>query len=197
MSVGLTSNRRIQALEAQVQNLLRIQDPGRNTQQALPKDLVVPPPPASSTSSPDGDIIDENIVTLESAETLVDLYRTEMMAHFPFIIITPNETGAQLRVEKPFLFLAILTVACFHDLPAQEQLGDRFKTMVTEKVLYGGDDCLKLEYLQGLLVVLAWYVMIGSHEAKMPFLIHTGTSTMGNLSSFPSTSCSPSPLRSI
>jgi len=79
-----------------------------------------------------------------------------MMPHFPFIIIPPQDTAASLRHEKPFLFLAILSVASFHDLPVQEKLGNRFKVMVTEKVLYGGDDCLKLEYLQGLMIVLAW-----------------------------------------
>lgn len=94
---------------------------------------------------------------MERANTLVDLYKSEMMPHFPFVIIPPHETGASLRHEKPFLFLAVLSVASFHDLAAQEKLGNRFKTMVTDKVLYGGDDCLKLEYLQGLMVVLAWY----------------------------------------
>lgn len=79
-----------------------------------------------------------------------------MMPHFPFIIIHPKSTGAELRRTKPFLFLAVISVACFHDLGTQEKLCHRFKYMVSEKVLLGGDDCLQLEYLQGLLIVLAW-----------------------------------------
>lgn len=94
---------------------------------------------------------------MERAETLVEVYKSEMMPHFPFVIVPPRETGEIMRHQKPFLFLAILSVASFHDLVVQEILGNYFKVMVTEKVLYGGDDCLKLEYLQGLLVVLAWY----------------------------------------
>lgn len=79
-----------------------------------------------------------------------------MMPHFPFIILAPHVTGRILRYDKPFLFLAILSVASFHDLTTQEKLGNRFKHMVSEKVLLGGDDAYSLEYVQGLLIALAW-----------------------------------------
>jgi hypothetical protein len=101
--------------------------------------------------------VDEDIVTMERADTLVEMYKTDMMPHFPFIILAPTVTGHDLRHAKPFLFLAIVSVACFHDLNTQERLCHRFKYMVSDKVLLGGDDCLQLEYLQGLLIVLAWY----------------------------------------
>lgn len=87
----------------------------------------------------------------------MEMYKSEMMPHFPFVIIPPHVTAATLRHDKSFLFLAILVVASFHDMDTQERLGSKFKVMVSEKVLFGGDDCLQLEYLQGLLVVLAWY----------------------------------------
>ncbi|KAF1969816.1 hypothetical protein BU23DRAFT_652168 [Bimuria novae-zelandiae CBS 107.79] len=145
-------HRRIQALEAQVQDLLRIKNNSPNAQRPLPE---VSPSAASSAPS-DGDVIDQDIITIERAETLLEMYKSDMMPHFPFIIIPPYETGTTLRHQKSFLFLAIMSVASFHDLAAQERLENDFKVMVTEKVLYGGDDCLKLEYLQGLLIVLAW-----------------------------------------
>jgi hypothetical protein len=155
--------RRIHALEQQVQDLLRTQNPTPLSQQSLPEgspisSLSANAPSTSSTASapPDGDIIDEEILTLERADTLVELYKSDMMPHFPFIVIQSHTTGRSLRTENPFLFLAILSVACFHDLNTQERLGNRFKYMVSEKVLLGGDDSLSLEYLQGLLIVLAW-----------------------------------------
>jgi hypothetical protein len=124
-------------------------------QQSLPEE-----PEAGGSTSPedarDGDIVDEDIVSMERVETLVDMYKSDMMPHFPFVIIPPHVTGSHLRATKPFLFLAIVSVACFHSLETQEQLCNRFKHMVSDKVLLGGDDCLKLEYLQGLLIVLAW-----------------------------------------
>lgn len=156
----LTGNgRRIQALEAQVQDLLRAQNPGPVVQQPLPESSALSTASLSSTPNApgNGDVIDEDVVTIERADTLVEMYKSDMMPHFPFIIIPSHVTGQSLRHEKPFLFLAILSVASFHDLNTQENLGGRFKYMVSEKVLLGGDDCLKLEYLQGLLIVLAWY----------------------------------------
>jgi len=54
------------------------------------------------------------------------------------------------------LFLAVISVACYHDLQTQDKLYHRFKYMVSDKVLYGGDECLDLQYLQGLLIALAW-----------------------------------------
>ncbi|KAF2685277.1 hypothetical protein K458DRAFT_417339 [Lentithecium fluviatile CBS 122367] len=162
---------RIQALEAQVQNLLRTKDPSHNAQQALPEGFAVPPAASSTTSTADGDVIDEDILTVERADTLVEMYKSEMMPHFPFIIIPAKDNGERLRREKPFLFLAIVTVASYHDLPAQEQLGNRFKRMVTEKVLYGGDECLKLEYLQGLLIILAWNQYHGQSKFFSQYLM--------------------------
>jgi hypothetical protein len=144
-----------------VQDLLRLQRPGPIVQQSLPEDVAV-----GSSASPDGphegDIVDEDMVSIERAETLVDVYKTDMMPHFPFVIISSTVTGGKLRHTKPFLFLAIVSVACFHDLDTQDKLCNRFKHMVSDKVLLGGDDCLELEYIQGLLIVLAWYGVVWS-----------------------------------
>lgn len=144
-----------------MQDLLRLQRSGPIVQQSLPEDSAV-----NFSTSPDdgqdGDVVDEDIVSIERAETLVEVYKTDMMPHFPFVIVPPQVAGAELRHSKPFLFLAIVSVACFHDLNTQDKLCTRFKFMVSDKVLMGGDDCLKLEYIQGLLIVLAWYTFLCS-----------------------------------
>ncbi|CAI6297322.1 unnamed protein product [Periconia digitata] len=156
---------RIQALEAQVQNLLRLQDPTHNAQQPLPTVSEVAPMPIAPATEPatsidinesrEEDVVDEGILTIERADVLVELYKSEMMAHFPFVILAPQETAQTLR-HKPMLFLAIVLVASYNDLTAQEILGERFKQMLVDKVLYGGDTYLELWYLQGLMVVVAW-----------------------------------------
>lgn len=160
---------RIQALEQQVQDLLRVNQTGPPPQKSLPEGNATTSATApsvvsvgSSSSSTfetppeNGDVVDEDIVTMERADTLVEMYKSDMMPHFPFIILPAHITGTSLRHEKPFLFLAIISVASYHDLITQEKLGHRFKYMVSDKVLLGGDDSLSLEYLQGLLIVLAW-----------------------------------------
>lgn len=145
-----------------MQDLLRLQRSGPVVQQPLPEET------ATSSTSPEqnGDVIDEDIVSAEQADTLLELYKTDMMPHFPFIIIPPSASVDKLRHVKPFLFLAILSVACFHDLNTQDKLCHRFKYMVSERVLLGGDDCLQLEYLQGLLIVLAWYTTSASSAIR-------------------------------
>ena len=147
--------RRIQALEAQVQDLLRTQQPGSITQQPLPEDPPYPPVPSERPTT--GDVIDEELLSSEKGETLFDLYKSELMPHFPFVIIPAQASGRNWRYQKTFMFLAIVTVASYHDLGLQEKLGELFKQQVVDKVLFGGDDCLSLEYLQGLLIVLSWY----------------------------------------
>lgn len=149
-----------------MQNLLRIKDPSHNAQQPLP--VVNDAYATAATSAPtipsvevseaqEEDVIDEGILTMERAEMLVVTFKTEMMPHFPFVIVPQQDTGQKLRHEKPMLFLAILLVASYHDLNAQIKLGDRFKQVAVEKVLHGADACLELEYLQALMIVVAWY----------------------------------------
>jgi hypothetical protein len=149
---------RIQALEQQVKDLLRLQQKGPIVQQPLPEGSATAT--ARQSSPPiagEGDIIDDDVVSIERAETLVEMYKTDMMPHFPFVILPPHTTAGDIRLAQPFLFLAIISVACYHDLETQDKLYHRFKYMVSDKVLYGGDECLDLQYLQGLLVALAWY----------------------------------------
>jgi hypothetical protein len=162
-------------LEQQVQDLLRNQKPGPVAQQPLPAVREGTTSANSSASGVEvpstGDVVDEDLVSLERADTLIELYKSEMMPHFPFIYIAPHLTGRMMRFDKPFLFLAILSVSCFHDPVTQEKLVHGFKYLVSEKVLMGGDDNLSLEYVQGLMVVLAWYV-IAALEANRSALAH-------------------------
>src|SRR5690242_11744900 len=147
---------RIHALEQQVKDLLRLQQKGPVVQQPLPESSATAARPSSPPTAGDGDIIDDDVVSIERAETLVEMYKTDMMPHFPFVIIPPHTNAGDIRHAKPFLFVAIISVACYHDLETQDKLYHRFKYMVSEKVLYGGDECLDLQYLQGLLIALAW-----------------------------------------
>ncbi|KZM26747.1 uncharacterized protein EKO05_0010122 [Ascochyta rabiei] len=161
---------RIHALEQQVKDLLRLQQRGPLAQQPLPEGTASAACQSSPPIAGDGDIIDDDVVSIERATTLVDMYKTDMMPHFPFVIIPPYTTAADIRHSQPFLFLAIVSVACFHDLQTQEKLYHRFKYMVSEKVLYGGDECLDLQYLQGLLVALAWNQFHGRSKNYSQYL---------------------------
>ncbi|KAF9691281.1 hypothetical protein EKO04_010788 [Ascochyta lentis] len=161
---------RIHALEQQVRDLLRLQQQGPVVQQPLPEGTASAARQSSPPVAGDGDVVDDDVVSIERAGTLVEMYKTDMMPHFPFVIIPPHTTAAEIRHSKPFLFLAIVSVACFHDLQTQDKLYHRFKYMVSEKVLYGGDECLDLQYLQGLLIALAWNQFHGRSKNYSQYL---------------------------
>ncbi|KAJ4373575.1 hypothetical protein N0V86_007717 [Didymella sp. IMI 355093] len=161
---------RIQALEQQVKDLLRLQQKGPIVQQPLPEDSATAARQSSPPIAGEGDIVDDDVVSIERAETLVEMYKTDMMPHFPFVIIPPHTSAGDIRHAKPFLFLAIISVACYHDLQTQDKLYHRFKYMVSDKVLYGGDDCLDLQYLQGLLIALAWNQFHGRSKNYSQYL---------------------------
>ncbi|KAI1342169.1 hypothetical protein F5Y15DRAFT_333731 [Xylariaceae sp. FL0016] len=100
------------------------------------------------------DVVDAGLVTMEQAEMLVSRYRARMVPHFPFVVLAPEVTAARLRVEKPFLFLCILSVASFDTLALQIRIGDVVRREVSDRMVSG--DAISIEVLQGLLVFIAW-----------------------------------------
>ncbi|CRG91264.1 Protein SOGA2 [Talaromyces islandicus] len=108
------------------------------------------------------DVIDQGFLTMESAEALLSTFKTQMIPHFPFIVIYSHETAEYLRKEKPFLFLAILSAASFADMPLQRLLGNETKRFIASRMVLNGE--VSFDLLQGLLVYLAW-----SHYFTRPY----------------------------
>ncbi|KAL4939084.1 hypothetical protein BDV06DRAFT_199520 [Aspergillus oleicola] len=113
--------------------------------------------PQSNTSPGEktGDVIDKGIVTLDDAAALLDSFLQFLMPHFPFVVLPSQATAGDLRDQKPFLFLAILSVAVTDDRALKRSLDEEFKAALAERAVLGNQPP-SLETLQGLLVVLAW-----------------------------------------
>ncbi|KAF9629092.1 hypothetical protein BFW01_g10295 [Lasiodiplodia theobromae] len=139
---------RIEALEAQVRDLL-----GGRASSSAGNSLSPEPQPVSS-SNLNEDVIDAGLVSAAQADVLVEIFRMRMTPHFPFVVVPAHVSAAQLRIERPFLFLAVLAVTSFDDSSVQRQLGQRLKQAVSELILSIG--ALTFDVLQGLLVYLAW-----------------------------------------
>ncbi|KAL4778085.1 hypothetical protein BJX76DRAFT_344179 [Aspergillus varians] len=121
--------------------------------------------PAQSQSSPDEkarDVIDKGLVSLDEAAALLDSFLQFMMPHFPFVVLPAQATAAELRKEKPFLFLAILSVSVIDDRALKRALDEEMKAAVAERTVLANQPP-SLESLQGLLVVLAW----SQHQARL------------------------------
>ncbi|KAL2862484.1 Zn(II)2Cys6 transcription factor domain-containing protein [Aspergillus lucknowensis] len=102
-----------------------------------------------------GDVIDRGLLTMDDAAVLLDSFLRLMMPHFPFVALPPQTTAAELRQQKPFLFLAILSVSVTRDRALQRVLGEEMKDALARRTVIAYSRPT-LETLQGVLVTLAW-----------------------------------------
>jgi hypothetical protein len=149
-------NRKIEALESKVRELMTDQNTSDQSLQA-PSETVSRTRSTSVTESDDGDkdIIDRGILSLETAENYLESFKSILTPHFPFVVISPQVSAVHLRHEKPFLFLAIMASTSYDNMPLQRSLGAEVKIAVASRVILNGE--VSFDLLQGLLVFLAWY----------------------------------------
>ncbi|KAI9665416.1 MAG: hypothetical protein M1831_001855 [Alyxoria varia] len=100
------------------------------------------------------DVISSGVLSMDLADHLLSVYKESMVPHFPFIPVEQDVTAIHLRTAKPFLFLAIVTVACFDDMSLQKLLCKFVKDAISSRMIQNGE--ISFEILQGLLVYLAW-----------------------------------------
>ncbi|KAJ5150701.1 uncharacterized protein N7500_010890 [Penicillium coprophilum] len=147
-------NRKIAALESKINELKAgradLEENGYNTS-------------TRSISVTDGDAAPEDIISrdlldIETAKRYLSMFRTKLTPHFPFVVVPYDVSIEQLRLEKPFLCLAILASASYENMPLQRALGDEVKKVVASRMVIGGE--ISFELLQGLLVFLAWIAIL-------------------------------------
>ncbi|KAK7754760.1 hypothetical protein SLS62_003320 [Diatrype stigma] len=158
--------RRIEALESKIDELMRSRasSPANDTSiapETTRERSLSSSSPGSSNGAvlgggprSSGDVIEDGFLTMERANHLVGIYKTTLTTHFPFVVIPPQTSAETLRHERPFLFLAVLAASSFHDMPLQRILGGVLKQTVNDRMIQGATS--SFEFLQGLLVFLAW-----------------------------------------
>ncbi|PGH29805.1 hypothetical protein GX50_07444 [[Emmonsia] crescens] len=176
---GIKKDVRIEALEAKINELLSKDNntPSPNSQSGTsgisptqePESAKGrlsaasherPSPAPFYTSSPHGfpdivnDIVDSGLISLQTANSLLEKFKTTMTPHFPFVVVAPEVTAERLRLEKPFLFMAIMAAASYEMMPLQRRLGRMVAQTVSSRVILAGE--VSFDLLQGLLVHLAW-----------------------------------------
>jgi hypothetical protein len=92
----------------------------------------------------------------EDPNDLLEIFRTDMTPHFPFVVIPPSTTAAQLHRQKPFLYSAIMMSVAFRNVSKQMAMATEIMTDLSVRLLQNGEKSMDL--LQGLLVYSAWYV---------------------------------------
>ncbi|CAG9981800.1 unnamed protein product [Clonostachys byssicola] len=93
------------------------------------------------------------------------------MPLFPFVILSPHTTPAELFREKPVLFRIIIAVTCQHDVELQSRLCSLCRTEIAHRIWDQNE--VSLDLLQGILVFIAWrhvHIHLGS---TLSSLIHS------------------------
>ncbi|KAL4789346.1 hypothetical protein BDV19DRAFT_32667 [Aspergillus venezuelensis] len=117
-------------------------------------------PTPESTRSPDiaqaepKDSPSPNL-SMPEAESLLAISRQyERQQYFPFVALPLSITASEMAKSQPFLLLAILTVCSTRNPRLQARTDDRFRRVLSERVILNGEK--GLDYLRGLLVYIAW-----------------------------------------
>ena len=152
----------MEVLEAKVDDLAR-NNPSTlsaSPTKDLPFDRITNPRTSFDGSDPGRtqDCIEAGLVSLEKADSLLELYKIAMEGHFPFIVLSNRVAVHDLRRDKPFVFLAVLAAASYEDVKLQRALDKRFKQSVMQRMLLGGE--VSFDLFQGLLVSCAWFVNV-------------------------------------
>ena len=112
--------------------------------------------PSKRPDAPIKNNIVQQLLEDEEADGLLDEYR-QMSASFPFIIVPASMNAHQLHVERPMLFLAIVTVASWRDHQRQMQLDGIYRRELAERTIISPRRTLGL--VQSVLVYLSWFVL--------------------------------------
>lgn len=145
----------MEALEAKVDELLaRVGNQPHVTPQREVSDIPSAELDPHSNQDKPQDVIDRGVVSYGDAVKILDSFRDTLMPYFPFVLIPPETTLDQLRVEKPFLLLAVLKVCTYKDEPVQKILEETFQSAVADRMIFSHSP--SMDVLQGLLVALAW-----------------------------------------
>ncbi|KAJ5497661.1 hypothetical protein N7453_006712 [Penicillium expansum] len=169
---------RVEALEAKVDQLLARVVNSQHTKHQPDVPLALSDPELHSIPDKPRDVIDRGIVRFDDAVSLLESFRETLMPCFPYILIAPEVTLAQLRAEKPLLLLAILKVSSYKNAAAQQILEETFQTAVADQMIFAHNP--SMDVLLGLLVVLAWLQHQSQHERFSSYL-HLAWSIVGDL----------------
>ncbi|GKT52447.1 uncharacterized protein ColSpa_12628 [Colletotrichum spaethianum] len=122
---------------------------GEDSERARGNSLPTP----TQTDSPEGTRFGDELPSPDEAEALFEAFRGQNLKYFPFLSFKATMTAQELRAERPFLWLCIMTVAA-KVTSQQLALGQRVRQVVSQKLLIENER--SIDYLLGLLVILGW-----------------------------------------
>ncbi|KAK3353399.1 hypothetical protein B0T25DRAFT_209795 [Lasiosphaeria hispida] len=93
-------------------------------------------------------------VSVDEADRLLELYRTDCAPKFPFVRIPRCLTAYELSERQPFLFRAVIQVMAPQNALIQRDVARWIREQIAERVVVNQEKTL--EILQALLIFIAW-----------------------------------------
>ncbi|KAF2757178.1 hypothetical protein EJ05DRAFT_511906 [Pseudovirgaria hyperparasitica] len=111
------------------------------------------PYPAPTTPSCRPDMIDKLLLSEQAALKLLDKYK-DMSVRFPYVLLPPNVTLAELRETSPLLLRSMFVAATCSTSPSQDPLEREYLYTLTVHAVVDGQK--SFDALQSLMVYLSW-----------------------------------------
>ena len=102
---------------------------------------------------PDGTLVSGLEPSSDQAEECLNTFRPHMATYFPFILVPESTAAHELRRDRPFLWLCIMSVAV-KSTAQQKALGREVKITMGREIIAEGKN--NIDLLLGLLVFVAW-----------------------------------------
>lgn len=90
------------------------------------------------------------------AASVLNIFRTNYVHSFPFVVIPHDMSPEELKHRKPHLYRSIMMVASYHTPLRQMSMGKEILQSFSTNLIFEGEKSLDL--LQALLVYTSWYV---------------------------------------
>ncbi|RDW63649.1 hypothetical protein BP6252_11194 [Coleophoma cylindrospora] len=135
--------------------------------------------PATALCSCSALLNKEDLVPLESDDTLLSIYMNQLSNRFPFVIIPPGTTAVQLEATRPLLMKVIRMVASVRHLRSMRGQSRAVLQQISNAMLIRSERSLDL--LQGILVFLGFYHYHCMTHAQFNNLNHLVVSLVGDM----------------
>jgi hypothetical protein len=86
------------------------------------------------------------------------VYRENMAHLFPFAVVPPDMTAAQMREQRPFFWKGVMMEACLFEGARQVALGNELLREVSQAAFVRPEKSLDL--LHGVQLLIAWLVSV-------------------------------------
>lgn len=96
------------------------------------------------------------------ASALLELYRTMFAPICPFVLIPDVDVQAgEMRLQRPFLWQAVMLTACSTDATRHQKMCDEFLTEAPQSCFVSGNT--SVDMIQGLQLLIFWSVDSYTH----------------------------------